>query len=369
MTQNQSGDERTYWPLERWLFEVDRRVLFAIALGIAAIMDGVFVTPNIEDWLAVAQSPFSTPDFSNPLNSYIMSSPLPAVFAGLLGADRHWAVFGAFHLLLLVTVVWLTMRAASHVHPDADRLVLAVFIAAPISTVTLTWLGQPDPLVIGLGSALVFLRRPIPLALVGILLGLSSFEQGAFIVLSVGLVAAPLLGAVWWRHTLASGIGILVGRAAFTLYHAAFDIEQATTRYDSLSDLLVAIPPVLTVLGRLDPCWQLVLDWTRSRRSPEEGGGSVLGGLPGSDARVRPDACVFHHQLAHPPCDGLLDSEQIRPCEGAAPDYVEPGRRSPYPHRASRCRRTLRFCLLRDSELAPAVVGTLVPSFDQLEPD
>lgn len=268
MTQNQSGDERTYWPLERWLFEVDRRVLFAIALGIAAIMDGVFVTPNIEDWLAVAQSPFSTPDFSNPLNSYIMSSPLPAVFAGLLGADRHWAVFGAFHLLLLVTVVWLTMRAASHVHPDADRLVLAVFIAAPISTVTLTWLGQPDPLVIGLGSALVFLRRPIPLALVGILLGLSSFEQGAFIVLSVGLVAAPLLGAVWWRHTLASGIGILVGRAAFTLYHAAFDIEQATTRYDWIRENGLTAPirsaiswwPFL-LFSLFSAAWILVGSW------------------------------------------------------------------------------------------------------------
>ena len=260
----------TVRPIIDRLAALPRWVGGVAAVGCAMAVRGVWMTPNIADWLAMAREPLGTPAVP-PTNTYIMSSPLPAVTAGLLGFAHNEWTFATFHLIVLLGSLVLTMRAVSRRAPGAEWLLLAVFISSPISTVTFTWLGQPDAYVVGLGAALVFLRRPPAVLAVAALLALTSFEQGVYVVASVGLVAAPLLGARRWIHAPAAAAGLLIGRVLLTGYQTAFGIDQETSRWEWLSDhgIWQAIQSQLgwwpvTVVSMFSVTWIFVVWWFRT---------------------------------------------------------------------------------------------------------
>ncbi len=220
-----------------WMFKIHTAYFFALVLGLCALASGVFTTPNIEDYMTIARHPLSTPAFDNKLDSYVLSSPLPALLMGIVGLAGSRLTFAVGHLMLLVFVLWYTMNRADRFSSMAGRLVLVAFVASPVSLVALSWLGQPDPLIIGGCALLLFNRRSYVLLIGGGLLAWVSFEQGLFIIMVTSLVGVPLLfgreGRV--RHLVLSLVGVLAGRALLMLYQVGFGIEQSTTRAEWLA--------------------------------------------------------------------------------------------------------------------------------------
>ena len=218
------------------------RVL-VVAIVVIAIRNGVWSTPNVEAFMQVADHPTSTPPFDDrpggdsEQESYLLSSPLGALLARALHLHSHFLLFAALHLAVLLAVLYLLTEAVRRRHgAQAAKLVVVLFAAAPISTVTFTWLGQPDVFTIGFASAVALASSGLVVGLAALGLGFNTFEQGAFLVVLI-LITRPVLGATRrWPFWLPLA-GLVLGKVALEIYHAVFDIVQVANRARLLADI------------------------------------------------------------------------------------------------------------------------------------
>jgi hypothetical protein len=190
--------------------------------------------PSIDEWVRFAGDPYGDvelhPDFR-----YITGSPLGPLLAHLLGADTNRS-YAAVHLALLVAAACTLVAVGRRAVGDRVTNVLVVaLVASPLSTVLLTWLGQPDPVTFG-GLTVVALASGLPrrarrigaVVAACLLVGLASPEQG--------LVAVAVLGVLaWWGNRpfdrevlVVATITLLVGRLAVQAFLAASDAPHVS---------------------------------------------------------------------------------------------------------------------------------------------
>lgn len=242
----------------------------AAAFVFCVLSDGLGRSPAFDRFLAMAQSPMSDPVIAG-TGSFVLSSPAGSLIAASLGATRP-ATFAVLNLALIATVfagtVWMVRR---HHGDDKARTVALVWAALPTSTVLLTWLGQPDPLIIGAGTALVFVANPLAAAAWALLAGFTSGPQAGLLVAL--LAYATRRRPVWILAALA---GVAAGAALVPVWQAAAGIEQEVGR----AGYLLTFGPATMIRGALS-AWQPLL-W-----SLFAGAWPVVGWLVWRDRMVR----------------------------------------------------------------------------------
>lgn len=219
--------------------------------GVAAAVahNGFWATPNLAFMTLVADRPGQNP-FTGDINAdYLLTNVSLPTAARLLGqTDPH--AYARMHLVVLVAG-WAVVSALAWrrfgYRPARNLTVLVA--AAPAVTVSMQWLGQPDPLTFVLGLAMVLVRPRWALLAVGVLAGLTHPEQAVIMALVAAAVRAVLdVGAdgpdvpTRWA-TLARGTatdalwavgGVVLGRAVTEVYFRVNDIELLRPRSDYL---------------------------------------------------------------------------------------------------------------------------------------
>ena len=190
--------------------------------GVAAAVahNGFWATPNLAFMTLVADRPGQNP-FTGDINAdYLLTNLSLPTAARLLGqTDPH--AYARMHLVVLVlgwaAVTALAWRRFGY-RPARNLTVLVA--AAPAVTVSMQWLGQPDPLTFVLGLAMVLVRPRWALLAVGVLAGLTHPEQAVI----MALVAAAV------RAVLADGVGSADGALVPTRVGARWSGTPPPTR-------------------------------------------------------------------------------------------------------------------------------------------
>lgn len=248
-----------------WLMEAPPSRVLAVSVVVIAIRNGVWATPNVDAFMQVADNPTRTPPFDQRpggdslQESYLLSSPLGALLARAIHFHTHFLLFAVLHLAVLLLALYLLTKAVErHYGGQAAKLAIALFAAAPISTVTFTWLGQPDVFTLGFSSALVLSPSGVVAYLAAVGLGFNTFEQGAFILVLIALVQPIVQTSRRWPVWLPF-VGLVLGKVILESYHAAFDIVQVANRARLLAD--IGVGNILEGLVRHWPVVLLSLYW------------------------------------------------------------------------------------------------------------
>jgi len=161
-------------------------------LAVALVHNGLWATPNLAFMSLVADRPGVNP-FRGAINAdYLLTNLSLPTLARLLGqTDPH--AYARLHLVLLV-VGWalVTVLAARRFGYRAARNLTVLMALSPAVTVSLQWLGQPDPLTFTLGLLLVVVRPRRAVLAVAVVAGLTHPEQAVFMALVAAAVRAVL---------------------------------------------------------------------------------------------------------------------------------------------------------------------------------
>jgi hypothetical protein len=112
----------------------------------------------------------------------------------------------------------------------ASRLAVAALFASPLSNVLLTWLGQPDPIIVGLGALLSVSTSPAAVGLAAFTLALTHTEQAIAIVV-VLLAARYVVGDLGGRQAFALIAGLFAGALAVTVFKHHFGMGESRFAY------------------------------------------------------------------------------------------------------------------------------------------
>ncbi|MGI9579208.1 MAG: hypothetical protein ACR2OH_13485, partial [Microthrixaceae bacterium] len=185
---------------------------------------------------------------------YLLTDVSPTRLVWVTGQTQPHEV-ARLHLVVLV-VGWAAVVALARVrfgHRTA-RTLSVLLAASPLVTVSMQWLGQPDPLTGLCGVAMVLVRRRWAVLALGVLAGITHPEQALFMAGVAGTVRcllppgrpatgdsesapnspAPTPAGVLASTALAVG-GVVVGWAAVQLWFRVSDITLSTPRSDYLS--------------------------------------------------------------------------------------------------------------------------------------
>lgn len=159
---------------------------------VALVHNGLWATPNLGFMATIAQNPGSNP-FSGALpGDYLLTSISMPSLAALFGQTAPHEV-ARLHMVVLI-VAWAALVALARLRfgAVAARNLTVLLAAAPIVTVSMQWLGQPDPLTAACGIAMVLVARRRHVVALGVLAGLTHPEQAAFMALVATGVRALL---------------------------------------------------------------------------------------------------------------------------------------------------------------------------------
>jgi len=285
MTAVADTDARATWP-----DGVRLGLLGVLALVVAVVRNGIWGTPNLPFFAAIARNWGSNPFPRGLDGDYLLTNLLGPTVAKVLGQTAPHA-YARLHLTVLVAglvaVVALAYRRLGYRPAVALVWILA---ASPALTVCLEWLGQPDVWTFCLALALPLCRRRWSGFAVAVLLGLSHPEQGLIIAL-VAAVATALLSIcgsnvpsdVTFRTQIAKAgatfvAGVLAGRGLTQIYLWANDITVSRPRTSYLClglrgfldhHLSAPVPLLYSLWG---PLWlaiaALTWRWWRTRSGP-----------------------------------------------------------------------------------------------------
>lgn len=231
------------WQLVAW---------WAASVAAALAHNGLWATPNLAFVSLIAENPGENPFTGGLAGDYLMTNVSLTGLAALLGqtAPHEVARLG----LVVLVLGWAAVTALArrnHGH-DAGRNLTVALAAAPLVTVSLQWLGQPDPLTGLCGVAMVLVRRRWAVVALGVLAGLTHPEQAVFMAGVAGVTRsalpghapagdhpreAPGLAAALRRAAVdvATAVGgVAVGWAATQLWFAVENIVLTTPRSDYL---------------------------------------------------------------------------------------------------------------------------------------
>jgi hypothetical protein len=159
---------------------------------VAVVHNGLWATPNLAFMSLVADRPGVNP-FGQAANAdYLLTDVALPTLSRLLGQTEPYA-YARLHLVVLF-VAWavVTVLAARRWGYRTARALTVLVAVSPAVTVSLQWLGQPDPLTFTLGLLLVVVRPRWAVVVVGVLAGLTHPEQAVF----MALVAAGVRSVV-----------------------------------------------------------------------------------------------------------------------------------------------------------------------------
>ncbi len=162
------------------------------SLLVAVVHNGLWATPNLAFMSQIASNIGDNPFPAEIGGDYLLTGPLPGVLAALMGqTDPHEVA--RLGLILLVLGWGLVVVLANHHHGFRVARTLTVLLAAaPLVTVSMQWLGQPDPITGLCGVAMVLVRRRWSLFALAVVAALSHPEQALFMVGVAGIVRIPL---------------------------------------------------------------------------------------------------------------------------------------------------------------------------------
>lgn len=236
-----------------------------LASVVAAVLhNGLWATPNLAFWSLIADSPGANPFGPELAGDYLLTNVSLTSLAAAVGQTAPHE-YARLHLVVLV-VAWAAVVALAwrRLGYAVARALTVVFAAAPLVTVSMQWLGQPDPLTGLCGVAMVLVRRRWALAVLAVVAGLSHPEQALFMAVVAAAVRPLVPPAVepapapatdrsggsaegdtagsgaeaWWRaagiDAVAAVGGVLAGRLLTEVYFAVSGIVIATPRTDYL---------------------------------------------------------------------------------------------------------------------------------------
>jgi len=241
----------------RRLSEPDRRGLrlagwWLASVAAAVAHNGLWATPNIAFLSLISDNLGRNPFNASLRGDYLLTDVTLTTLAHVTGqADPH--AFARLHLVVLL-VGWaaVTALALRRFGYRTARALTVLLAAAPLVTVSMQWLGQPDPLTGLCGVAMVLVRRRWAVFALAVVAGLTHPEQALFMAAVAGAVRAalpaPASGSVdaatgaptgpWWRRPgLEMGVavaGVAVGRLATEAYFRLAGITVRTPRTDYL---------------------------------------------------------------------------------------------------------------------------------------
>jgi hypothetical protein len=215
-------------------------VLAALALiRIASV--GIQSTPNVNEFVLFARDPFSTVPLDG--DAFITGSPMGPLLAHVLHMESTFTYsllhFGVLAAGLAVIVVWLERTCGR----AAATGVAVLLVAPPLSTVLLTWLGQPDVFIVVAGGVVAvaaagsrshFAMYWLP-ALAGLVLGFSTSETSL-----IALVALAFVGAASNHRgrvvLVMAAVGLVLGRLGVAEFHNVSSVPYVS-RLREASDI------------------------------------------------------------------------------------------------------------------------------------
>lgn len=215
-----------WWRLGLW---------WVMSVLMALVHNGLWATPNLGFMAHIAQNPGTNPfPVSLPGDYLLTSVSMPSV-AAILGQTEPHEV-ARLHLIVLLLAWAGVVGLARHRFGHRVALNLTVLLAAsPVVTVSMQWLGQPDPVTAMCGVAMVLVRRRWAVVAFGVLAGLTHPEQAIFMASVAGAMRALLPSEAkedttrqWLSCTaisIAAAIGgVLIGRFVTQLWFWVTDI-------------------------------------------------------------------------------------------------------------------------------------------------
>jgi hypothetical protein len=206
--------------------------------AVAFVHDRWWGSPNLAFMVAISRNLGHNPFHGGLNGDYLLTDLLPPVLARVTHqTDAHQ--YARLHLILLAIglaiAVVLAARRFGHRVAGTLSVVLAM---SPAVTVSLMWLGQPDPLTLSFGLIITLVRRPWIAALVAVLAGLTHPEQAIVMSVAAGVARAALAeerprGPALARSAIevvwVAG-GVVVGRLITEVYLRVNDIVITNPR-------------------------------------------------------------------------------------------------------------------------------------------
>jgi hypothetical protein len=279
-----------------------RLLAWWVASVVAAVAhNGLWATPNLAFWSLIAEHPGANPFTPEMSGDYLLTNLSLTSVAAWTGQTAPYAY--ARLLLLVLVVAWAAVVALAW-HTTGYRVartLTVVLAGAPLVTVSMQWLGQPDPLTGLCGVAMVLVRRRWAVAVLGVVAGLTHPEQAVLMAL-VAAAVRPLvpLGdeaqpagtrtpTPWWPaaglDVLAAVGGVVVGRLCTQVVFLVADVTVRTPRTDYLRFGLGAFwehhtrQPLGLLWTLWGPLWLVIAGlacalWWRRRSAEGDAGGS-----------------------------------------------------------------------------------------------
>jgi hypothetical protein len=203
-----------------------------VAGGVAFVHDRWWGSPNLAFMVAISRNLGRNPFRGGLDGDYLLTNLLGPTLARATGqTEAHQ--YARLHLIALVVGLAIAIvLCARRFGPRVAGTLSIVLAMSPAVTVSLMWLGQPDPLTLSLGLAATLVRRRWVAAIVGVLAGLAHPEQAIVMAVACGVVRATLADdsprAPGLRRaaieTVWVGAGVAVGRAMTEVYLRVNDI-------------------------------------------------------------------------------------------------------------------------------------------------
>ncbi|MCB1270455.1 MAG: hypothetical protein KDB31_03465 [Microthrixaceae bacterium] len=248
-----------------------------VSVAVALLHNGLWATPNLGFMSLIAGNPGSNPFPESLPGDYLLTSIAMPTLAALLGQTAAHEV-ARLHLVVLL-VGWAAVVAlAQHTRGHrVARLLTVVLAAAPIVTVSMQWLGQPDPLTAMCGVAIVLVRRRWSVVVLAVLAALAHPEQALFMVTGACVLRTvlppaehelagseplpDLLGLRGFSEVLYGLAGVLLGRLGTQVWFWINGIVVVTPRSSFLDSGIAtfwdhhARSPLLLLWSLWGPLW------------------------------------------------------------------------------------------------------------------
>ena len=236
VTRPRREPEASWWATGAW---------WLLSVVVALLHNGLWATPNLAFVSLIVNNPGRNPFSETLAGDYLLTDVSLTRLSWLLDQrDPHEVA--RLHLVVLL-VAWAAVVALARLrlgHRPA-RTLTVLLAASPLVTVSMQWLGQPDPLTGLCGVAMVLVRRRSAVFAIGLLAGLTHPEQAVFMAGVAAVVrcflppgagrdgdgdaAQPRIAGILGSLAAALG-GVLTGWAAVQLWFAAAGITISNPR-------------------------------------------------------------------------------------------------------------------------------------------
>lgn len=153
---------------------------WAVSVLVALLHNGLWATPNLGFMAHIAEHPGRNPFPVTLPGDYLLTSLSMPSLATVLGHTKPHEVARLHLLVLLVTWAGVVGLARHRFGHAVARNLTVLLAASPVVTVSMQWLGQPDPLTAMCGVAMVLVRRRLSQFALAVLAGLTHPEQAIF---------------------------------------------------------------------------------------------------------------------------------------------------------------------------------------------